>query len=101
MLQQYRVQLSNLGVTPIQAGVLLYLQRYPGSYRQSVADDFGRDAAWIGVVVRELHRHGWLKKQRAPCDDSYVLLTVTCKGAALARTITRGLATAPWRNSRK
>jgi DNA-binding MarR family transcriptional regulator len=89
MLQQYRVELSDLGVTPIQAGVLLYLQRYPGSYCQSMADDLGRDASWIGVVVRDLHRQGWLKKQRAPCDDSYVFLRVTRKGAALARAITR------------
>ena len=98
-LHSCRDALALLGVTPTQAGVLLYVQRYPGSYQQCVADAFGIDATWTGVVIGMLQRKGWVKKQRAPCDDSYVLLTVTHKGTALARKIIRGLATAPRRNN--
>lgn len=87
MLQQYRVQLSDLGVTPTQAGVLLYLQRNPGSYRQRVANAFGLDGAWMGIVIRMLQQKGWVRRQRAPYHDSYVLLTLTQKGHALARMI--------------
>ena len=98
ILRHYRVELSDLGVTPTQAGILLYLHRYPGTYRQSVADALGIDAAWTGTVIRVLHQKGWLKKQRAPCDDSYVLLTVTRKGTDFVNKITRRLTPAPWRN---
>lgn len=94
VLHTYRSELAFIGVTPTQAGVLLYVQRYPGSYRQCVADAFGIDATWTGVVIRMLQRKGWVKKERAPCDDSYVLITVTRKGTDLASRITRQLALA-------
>ena len=90
-LHSCRGELALLGVTPTQAGVLLYVQRYPGNYQQCVADAFAIDPTWTGVVIRMLQRKGWVKKQRAPCDDSYVLLTVTPKGRDLVSRITRKL----------
>ena len=87
MLQEFRVELSDMDVTPTQAGVLLYVQRYPGTYRQRVADAFELDASWTGTVVRALQHKGWLRKKRARQDDRYALLTVTRKGSDLVGKI--------------
>jgi DNA-binding MarR family transcriptional regulator len=86
-LHTSRRELLHLGVTPTEAGVLLYLQRHPGSYLRRVADAFALDASWTGTVIRALQQHGWVTKQRAPGDDSYVLLRMTRKGTALVGKI--------------
>lgn len=96
---EHRVELSAMGVTPIQAGVLLYLQRHPGSYRQRVADALGSDTAWTGLLIRALQHNGWVTRQRAPHHDSYVLLTLTQKGHALTRLILNRLKPMPFKKA--
>jgi MarR family transcriptional regulator, organic hydroperoxide resistance regulator len=101
-MHAYRIELADMGVTPTQAGVLLYVHRYPGTYQKRVADSFGMAATSMGMTMRKLQGKGWVKRQRAPHDDKYVLVTVTRKGVSLVRKIARRLAMAPgWQHDRK
>jgi DNA-binding MarR family transcriptional regulator len=99
MLHQYRDTLSAIGVTPTHASILLYLQRNPGTYRQRIADAFGIDAAWTGIVIRVLQQKGWVRRQRALHHDSYVLLTLTQKGQKLARMMLNRVKPIPFRKA--
>lgn len=96
LLQACRIELADIGMTPTQACVLLYVQRYPGTYQRRVADTFGMDAGSIGMVLRIAQGKGWVRRQRDPEDDRCVLITLTPKGTALVRQIRQRLAPAPW-----
>ena len=83
MLRERREDFS-VGVTPVQAGILLYLLQHPGSYIRQCARAFGVTGPAVGVTVRALEQKRWVIKRRAPQDDRYVLLTPTQHGSALA-----------------
>ena len=89
LLREYRAELSAFAVTPPQAAALLYLQDNPGSSIRQCAKIVGVTGPTMGEIVKRLERKGWLRKQRAPQDDRYVLLTVTPKGTDRVRKIMR------------
>lgn len=83
-LNAYREELSDLDVTPAQARALLYLQRNPDSSIRQCAQVFGVIGSTMSHLVRDLHRKGWIIKQRPPQADRHVLLALTPKGHILA-----------------
>lgn len=87
VLRQYRLELSALGVTPVRAGVLLYLEQSPGTHAQHCARVLGVTSPTMSLMLRGLQRGGRVKRQRSPQDDRYVLLTLTRKGTDLVRRI--------------
>lgn len=89
LLREYRAELSAFAVTPPQAAALLYLQHNPGSSIRQCARVVGVTAPTMGEIVKRIQQKGWLRKQRAPQDDRYVLLTVTPKGTHRVRKILR------------
>lgn len=86
-LREYREELSLLDVTPSQACVLLYVDRYPGIFIRRCARALGVTDPAIGYIIKRIEQRGWVRKQRAPHDDRYVLLTATRKGTDLVRKI--------------
>jgi DNA-binding MarR family transcriptional regulator len=97
LLREYREQLFVLGVTPVQARILLYLERNPRSYIMQCARAFGLTGRSVGYPVRVLERKRWVTKQPAPQDDRYVVLTLTPKGTDLARAIKQHVDSPAWR----
>lgn len=83
-LNTYREELSDLGVNPAQARAVLYLQRNPDNSIQQCARVFGVVGSTMGQLVRDLHRKGWVTKQRSPQNVRSVLLALTPKGHILA-----------------
>ncbi|MBX3325481.1 MAG: MarR family transcriptional regulator [Nitrospira sp.] len=83
-LNEYRKELSDLGVTPAQARALLYLQRNPDSSVRQCAQVFGVVGSTMSHLVRGLHHKGWINKQRSSQNDRHVLLALTPKGHILA-----------------
>ena len=97
LLREYRERLFVLGVTPVQARILLYLERNPRSYIMQCARAFGLTGRAVGYPVRVLEQKQWVTKQRAAQDDRYVVLTLTSKGTDLVRAIKQQLESTAWR----
>ena len=87
LLREHREQLLDLGVTPAQARILLYLQQHPHRYIHQCARAFGLTWKSIGYSVRILEQRRLIIKRRAPQDERCLLLTLTQKGTDLARAI--------------
>ena len=62
VLRQYRPELSALGVTPVQADVLLYLEQSPGTYAQHCARVLGVTGHTMSHMMRCLQQGGRVKR---------------------------------------
>lgn len=83
----FRHRLHPLGLTPLQASMLLYLGRHPGSEMHGIAS-----ALCIGKVsaigtVQLLQRKGWILQPRVNANRKTVKLQLTAHGAILAQKV--------------
>jgi len=72
-----------MGVTPLQAGVLVYLRQHVDARLTDTAASFCIEPATLVVVVQDLVRKGWITNHRSVEDRRAVKLKLSCKGPRL------------------
>ena len=83
----FRSRLASIDVTPLQAGVMLYLQRHVEAKLKDVASALGVQSPTMAGVIQDLVRDRWVTMQRALHDDRTLSLQLTKRGQVLARKI--------------
>lgn len=71
------------GITPVQYGALLTVQRQPGLDQRSLANLMGLDTSTTAGVVDRLEARGLLRRTASTTDRRVKLLGITEDGAAL------------------
>jgi DNA-binding MarR family transcriptional regulator len=85
---KFRRCLEPIRVTPLQAGVLLYLQRHMDASMTDTATALPLRMPTISAVVKDLMGKRWVTKRRSLKDDRIVCLSLSRRGEALAQRIT-------------
>lgn len=80
---QYRRSLEPLGVTPLQAGVLLFLHRHAESNLTDTAAALSVRQPTLSEVIKDLVRKRWVTKRRSVADTRIVHLRLSPRGNAL------------------
>ena len=83
----FRRILEPIRVTPLQAGVLLFLHRQAEARVTDSATALGVKQLTIVVVVKALVRKRWVTKRRSVADTRVVHLSLSRQGKVLARKI--------------
>ena len=83
----FRRRLAPIGVTPFQAGVILYLHRHPDAKVTEAATALGVLVPTLSGVIRDLVRKRWVIRRRALHDDRVVCLRLSRQGEVVARRI--------------
>ena len=84
---QFRRSLEPLRVTPLQAGVLLFLRRHPEATVTDAADVLVLRVPTVSDVVKDLVRKGWVTKRYSVEDRRVVCVQLSRHGHALALQI--------------
>jgi DNA-binding MarR family transcriptional regulator len=84
---EFRRRLEPIRVTPLQAGVLLYLQRHMDTKLTDAAAALRVTLPTLSTVVKDLVRKRWVIKHRSVTDTRAVCLSLSWQGQALARKI--------------
>ena len=79
--------LEPIRVTPLQAGMLLYLQRHMDAKLTDAAASIRVKQPTLSEVVKDLVRKRWLIKHRSVTDTRAVCLSLSRQGQVLARKI--------------
>ena len=83
----FRRSLEPIRVTPLQAGVILFLRRHTDARMTDAATALGVSPATLSRTVTTLVRKQWVAKRRAATDDRVVALSLSRRGNALALQI--------------
>ena len=83
----FRRRLTPLHVTPLQAGVILYLHRHPEAKLKEPAAALGLKPPTLAVVIHDLVRKRWVTKRRALHDDRALCLRLSRQGEVLVQKI--------------
>jgi DNA-binding MarR family transcriptional regulator len=83
----FRHRLQPLGVSPIQAGMLLYLDRHPQCQVIEIGSALCVQNLSAVKTVQLLQRNGWIRKPQVNANRKIVKLQLTEKGTALAQKI--------------
>ena len=84
---EFRRSLEPLRVTPLQAGVILYLGRHTNAKLTDAADSLGVRVPTLSEVVNDLVGKRWVTNRRSAEDRRAVCLSLSRRGEALARRI--------------
>src|SRR5512140_1664817 len=84
---EFRRSLDPIRVTPLQAGVILYLQRHMDAKLTDAAAALRVRQPTLHEVVKDLVRKRWVTKRRSVTDTRAVCLSLSRQGQALARKI--------------
>jgi len=84
---EFRRSLEPIRVTPLQAGVLLFLRRHTDAKLTDAAASLGVRLPTLSEVVKDLVRKRWVTKRRSATDTRAVCLSLSRRGAALAQRI--------------
>jgi len=71
------------GITPVQYGALLTVQRQPGLDQRTLANLMGLDTSTTAGVVDRLEARGLLRRSASPTDRRVKLLSTTEEGTTL------------------
>ncbi len=82
-----RRHLASIRVTPLQAGMLLFLCRHAEARVTDAAAALGVRLSTLSGVVKALVRKRWVTKRRSVKDDRVVCLRLSRRGEALALQI--------------
>ena len=74
---------QGFGITPVQYGALLTVQRQPGLDQRSLANLMGLDTSTTAGVVDRLEARGLLRRSASTTDRRVKLLGITEDGATL------------------
>jgi len=83
----FRVRLAPLRVTPLQAGVLLFLQRHPKTKVSEAAAALCVSLPTLSAVVKDLVRKRWVTKRYLAEDRRALCVQLSRQGEALVRRI--------------
>ena len=83
----FRRRLATLRVTPLQAGVMLYLQRHADAKMKDTASALAIQVPTLTAVIKDLVRERWVTRRRALHDDRAVCLRLSRQGVVVARKI--------------
>jgi DNA-binding MarR family transcriptional regulator len=84
---EFRRSLEPIQVTPLQAGVMLYLRRHAESRLAEVAAALRVQPPTMGEVVQDLVRKRWVTKRRSLVDRRALRLQLSPRGKSIAGTI--------------
>ena len=84
---EFRRGLEPIRVTPLQAGMLLYLQRHTDAKLTDAAAALCLRLPTLSDVVKDLVRKRWVTKRRSVTDTRAVCLSLSRRGEALAQKI--------------
>ncbi len=83
------VQQDGGGLAPMEAKVLMFFARHPGSTASDLVEHSGRDKAQVTRLVQLLVDRDLLQREPDPHDRRQQRLTPTAQGAALQRVLHR------------
>ena len=84
---EFRRSLVRIRVTPLQAGVILFLRRHTDAKLTDAAASLGVRLPTLSEVVKDLVRKRWVTKRRSATDTRAVCLSLSRRGEALAQRI--------------
>jgi DNA-binding MarR family transcriptional regulator len=84
---EFRRSLEPIRVTPLQAGVLLYLQRHMDAKLTDAADALCLRLPTMSTLMKDLVRKRWVTKRYSVEDRRAVCLSLSRRGEALAQRI--------------
>ena len=84
---EFRRSLEPIRVTPLQAGVLLFLRRHAEARVTDTATALRLRPPTLSEVVNDLVRKRWVTKRRSVTDTRVVHLSLSRRGNALALQI--------------
>ena len=84
---EFRRSLEPIRVTPLQAGVLLFLRRHAEARVTDTATALRLRPPTLSEVVNDLVRKRWVTKRRSVTDTRVVHLRLSRRGNALALQI--------------
>jgi MarR family transcriptional regulator, lower aerobic nicotinate degradation pathway regulator len=76
-------EMGELGLTPVQYGVLQTVANHPGIDQRTLARTVALDASTTGGVVDRMESRGWVERRTAPEDRRARQLTLTTAGQAV------------------
>src|SRR5207249_11914686 len=83
----FRRSLEPIRVTPLQAGVILFLRRHADAKLTDAADALGVRLPTLSEVVKDLVRKRWVTKRRSVTDTRVVHLRLSRRGQVIAQRI--------------
>lgn len=83
----FRHRLQNLRISPIQAGMLLYLDRHPQCKLIEIASALCLQNPTAVETLQLIQRKGWIHKTRTNNNPRIIPLRLTEKGKARAQKI--------------
>ena len=84
---EFRRSLEPIRVTPLQAGVLLFLRRHPEAKVTDAADALVLRVPTVSDVVKDMVRKRWVTKRYSVKDRRVVCVQLSRRGHALALQI--------------
>ena len=84
---EFRRSLEPIRVTPLQAGVMLYLHLCANARLTEAAAALRVQSPTLADVVQDLVRKRWVTKRRSLEDRRAVCLQLSRRGEAMTRTI--------------
>jgi len=84
---EFRRSLEPIRVTPLQAGVLLFLRRHTEARVTDTATALRLRLPTLSEVVNDLVRKRWVTKRRSVTDTRVVHLRLSRRGQAVAQKI--------------
>ena len=84
---QFRRSLEPIGVTPLQAGALLFLRRHAVANLTDAVAALRVRAPTLSDVAKDLVRKRWVTNRRSVTDTRVVHLRLSRRGEALSRQI--------------
>ena len=84
---EFRRSLEPIRVTPLQAGMILFLCRHADAKLTDAAASLGVRLPTWSEVVKDLVRKRWVTKRRSLTDSRVVCLSLSRRGEALAQRI--------------
>ena len=85
--RDFRSRLAPIAVTPLQAGVILYLQRHADAKMKDTAAALSVQPPTLTGVIQDLVHKRWVTRRRALHDDRAVCLRLSRQGEVVARRI--------------
>ena len=82
---EFRRSLEPIRVTPLQAGVILYLQRHMDAKLTDAAAAIRVRLATVSEVAKDLVRKRWVTKRRSFTDSRAVCLSLSRQGLVITR----------------
>jgi len=84
---EFRRSLEPIRVTPLQAGLILFLRRHADAKLTDAAAALRLRLPTMSTVVKALVRKRWITKRRSVKDDRAVCLSLNRRGEALTQRI--------------